>query len=353
MRLRERALSQQASATFWTPLERRMLRAQLRSLAKTPGLTRMRLRSSAMVTSRTWWEQFSMPQWPRIASAKALAERLAGEKYQAVSSRLVHRPVAALRSQVERVTRMPMARYGAQSVPAKVPARSKVWTMRSSCRLRPLSWLLAVSRTGSWPAVSRNRSIKPGWFSFTCASRSLPVFNAASNVFLTVHGVEREQAAGQAELHDERLCRRDLVAFVRHRKMAEDDLVVDGEGAEQMGRLPVGEGVEAAPKGLAVDRHDGRSSLLRLPTQRRRMAAHRPLDRLRVELLQDVADRAVGRRPAQGDGRKGRVQLRQMDCDEAIHPPVRRRSGQHRQDRVQHHRHMRVHLPLATARIGA
>src|SRR5271155_471786 len=321
MRLRERALSQQASATFWTPLERRMLRAQLRSLAKTPGLTRMRLRSSAMVTSRTWWEQFSMPQWPRIASAKALAERLAEETYQAVSSRLVHRPVEALRSQVERVTRMPVARYDAQSVLAKAPARSKVWTMRSSCRLRPLSRVVAVSTTGSWPAVSRSRSIKPGWFSFTCASRSLPVFNAASNVFLAVHGVECEQAAGQAELHDERLRRRDLVAFVRYRQMAENDLVVDGEGAEQMHRFPVGKGVEAAPQGLAVDRHDGRSSL-QLRAQRRRMAAHRPLDRLRVEFLQDVADRAVGRRPAQGDGRKGRVQLCQMDRDEAIYAPI-------------------------------
>src|SRR5271155_662918 len=86
MRLRERALSQQASATFWTPLERRMLRAQLRSLAKTPGLTRMRLRSSAMVTSRTWWEPHESPHF----FTTALAALGAGFVEDLVQSKLEH-----------------------------------------------------------------------------------------------------------------------------------------------------------------------------------------------------------------------------------------------------------------------
>lgn len=41
-----------------------------------PGLTRMRLASSARVTSRTQWFWFSMAQWLRMALAKVLAGSL-------------------------------------------------------------------------------------------------------------------------------------------------------------------------------------------------------------------------------------------------------------------------------------
>src|SRR4051812_13598610 len=52
-----------------------MLSAKERKRAKAPGRRRMRLASSPSVRSRTWWLRFSMPQWPRMAPAQALASR--------------------------------------------------------------------------------------------------------------------------------------------------------------------------------------------------------------------------------------------------------------------------------------
>ena len=51
----------------------RMLKAKLRRRANTPGLVRMRERSSPKVTSRLWWEVFSMLQCARTASAARVA----------------------------------------------------------------------------------------------------------------------------------------------------------------------------------------------------------------------------------------------------------------------------------------
>ena len=51
--LMSRAFRQRASAMFFSPFARRMLRAKLRALAKMPGFIRMRLASSSIETSRT------------------------------------------------------------------------------------------------------------------------------------------------------------------------------------------------------------------------------------------------------------------------------------------------------------
>ena len=47
------AFLHKASAMFFSPLARRMLRAKLRALAKIPGFVRIRLASSSIETSRT------------------------------------------------------------------------------------------------------------------------------------------------------------------------------------------------------------------------------------------------------------------------------------------------------------
>jgi len=57
-----RAAVQSASAMFVAPLARAILSALLRNRAMMPGLTRMRLASSARVTSRTQWFLFSIAQ---------------------------------------------------------------------------------------------------------------------------------------------------------------------------------------------------------------------------------------------------------------------------------------------------
>src|SRR5215213_8160480 len=77
----------------------------------------------------------------------------------------------------------------------------------------------------------------------------------ASLVFLTVQGVGGEQDAPQAQLSDQRLGRRDLVAL-GDLLMGQDERRLAGEGAEHLRRGLVVEMVEAAAQRLAVQRDD-------------------------------------------------------------------------------------------------
>ena len=86
----------------------------------------------------------------------------------------------------------------------------------------------------------------------------MPVALAISNVFLTVHGVDGEDTAGQAERFDQALHSWDLVRLLLDNRMSQDDPMIDGESAEHMRRLSVSEGIEAAPERLAVDRNEAR-----------------------------------------------------------------------------------------------
>src|SRR3954453_8635428 len=90
----------------------------------------------------------------------------------------------------------------------------------------------------------------------TWASRALPLSRAASKAFLTMEGVGGEQRAGQAQLLDHPLRRRDLVALDVDFTVRQQDRRLRGEGAQRLGRLAVGEVVEAALQGLAVERDD-------------------------------------------------------------------------------------------------
>ena len=63
---------------------------------------------------------------------------------------------------------------------------------------------------------------------------ALPVAAAAAKVFLAVQGVGREQDAAQAQLLDQRLRRRDLVAF-GDLLMREDEGRLAGERAQYLG----------------------------------------------------------------------------------------------------------------------
>src|SRR3954451_4366521 len=65
-------------------------------------------------------------------------------------------------------------------------------------------------------------------------------------VFLTVHDVDREDAAGQAERFDQSLDGWDLVRLLLDDFMSQDDPMIDGESAQHMRRLSVGEGIKAA-----------------------------------------------------------------------------------------------------------
>src|SRR5215213_7136879 len=98
-------------------------------------------------------------------------------------------------------------------------------------------------------------SSKRGWLSFTRTSSALPVAAAMAKVFLAVQGIGGEQDAAQAQLLDQHLDRRDLVAF-DDLLMREDKGRLAGERAQHLGGGLVVQMVEAAPKRLAVQRDD-------------------------------------------------------------------------------------------------
>ena len=87
---------------------------------------------------------------------------------------------------------------------------------------------------------------RPGWFDLTWAISRQRLLAARWKVFLTVHGVDGDDATGQPELADKALDGRDLIGLVVDLDMAKDERVFDVESAHQVGRLLVGEMVVAA-----------------------------------------------------------------------------------------------------------
>src|SRR5665213_486786 len=108
-------------------------------------------------------------------------------------------PVAAERSKVRRVTRMMVLTKGCHSVAAKASPTGKTSTVRSSWRDRPVFRENAVSAGMPLAAMSQTASNRLAWFAFSWTNRWLPVLRAISKVFLTVHGVQGEQAPAQAQ----------------------------------------------------------------------------------------------------------------------------------------------------------
>lgn len=77
--------------------------------------------------------------------------------------------------------------------------------------------------------------------------------------FLTAHGVEGDQAAGQGQAPQQRRDGRDFVGFVVHLDLAEHQVIGLGERADQVdGGLAIGL-VQRAAHGLAVDGDDIRT----------------------------------------------------------------------------------------------
>lgn len=181
---------------------------------------------------------------------------------------------------------------------------------------------------------------------------------ASTKVFLGVHGVESEQATGQAQRRNHLLGGGNLVALLCNRQMAENDLAVGGKGAQHVRRLAVVKSVEAAAQGLTVDRHAGRCHAGRngpLFSQRRkqpgRVLAENPLDLRRIETMQDEPHRRVGWNPPQRYPERG-IQAVKMCTNESMDLTIRPRSGQHRQHREQQDRRQGIDLSLATTGIG-
>src|SRR5215212_1567222 len=267
-----------------------MLSANERSRAKTPGLRRIRLSSSRRTRSRTWWSRFSMPQCARTARPNPSASSRIWLTWYATSRRGRHRPVRVSLHQLRRETR------AAQAIALRHPGGSRPATAKTSTRLcswrpcRPRSTVSCRS-TGSRSAHSRaTASCRPGWLALSRTSKALPVAVAQANVFLAVQGVGGEQDAVQAQLLDQRLGRRDLVAL-GDLLMGQDERALAGEGAEHLRRGLVVEMVEAAPQRLAVQRNEPPPRRGGGVTEMLGVAAEGGLDRGRVERVQQGAQR--------------------------------------------------------------
>ena len=159
----------------------------------------------------------------------------------------------------------------------------------------------------------------------------MPVAAAAAKVFLAVQGVGREQDAVQAQLLDQRLGRRDLVAL-GDLLMGQDERRLAGERAEHLGGGLIVQVVEAAPQRLAVQRDDPPPRCGADVTKMLGVAAEGGLDLGRVERVQEGAQR-VDRWGAAEAGAEGHVQPLAMHADEQADAAVGGGAGQDGQHR--------------------
>src|SRR4051794_41759864 len=116
-----------------------------------------------------------------LANRGAVARALDREK--AVSLRLFHRPVLALRVRTSRVTQTTAAMCGCHSVSATTLAALNTVTVRVSWRERGRSMSVTVSTRG--PEAHRGSIFCPqvGWVSFSLKTICTFAFAAASKGF--------------------------------------------------------------------------------------------------------------------------------------------------------------------------
>ena len=123
-----------------------------------------------------------------------------------------------------------------------------------------------------------------------------------------------------------------------------------GKRAENMRGLAVVEIVEASTQRFAVD--DDVLLPLRgaLLVKDGGMASEHLLDRSYIQLLENDADRGVGRCATPFQTEK-LPQTREMDIDEAVDAPVRVCPGHHRQNGEQNHMRQAIQLAFGPTRV--
>ena len=167
---------------------------------------------------------------------------------------------------------------------------------------------------------------------------------AASNVFLTVHGIGGEDNTGQSQVPDHLLRGRDLVGLVVDLGMRQDDGRGRPEGRQRLGCLAVVDVIEAASQRLAVERDNRLFAHLTLRQQGFRMASERVFKGLGVQRLEHGAQGVHHRRPLQVDPEVVIEVLPTVlqEGDDAAVRPGPAQQGQHRE-----HQQIRQRIPLA------
>ena len=112
-----------------------------------------------------------------------------------------------------------------------------------------------------------------------------------------MHRVGGGDVVSQAQLQQQLLHGGDFVGFFVDFDVREHQPGIDREGAEHLLGLGVAEVVETALQRLAVEGDDARVRALGRAIQVGGVLAKDPFDLLGAELVQDIADRRMRRRP--------------------------------------------------------
>ena len=167
---------------------------------------------------------------------------------------------------------------------------------------------------------------------------------------MAVHGVEGDDAVRDMEFAEQLLRGGDFVGLVRDIDVRQDETGFDLEGVQYLGRLAVGEIVEASSECLAIDRDD---TLRRVGhgAQTSGVLAENLLDRLGFKALEDVSNRGMGggAPPVQTEGG---VQSAAVHLDEGDDGTIGIAAGDDSKDREQQDMLQLVELTLSPARVG-
>src|SRR3974390_190133 len=133
--------------------------------------------------------------------------------------------------------------------------------------------------------------------------------------------------------------------------MREYDLMVDGEGAEHMRGLAVGESVETLPQRLSVDGDEAGRRGGTGAVETFRMTTKRLLEFIGVELLHNPAHGGVGWRSTQRSVRESRIEQGKPDADQGMNLPIRPSAAQHGEDRKEDYADLVVYFPFGATPI--
>ena len=111
---------------------------------------------------------------------------------------------------------------------------------------------------------------------------------------MAVHGVEGDDAMRDMKFAEQLLRGGDFVGLVRDIDVRHDETGFDLEGVQHLGRLAVGEIVEASSERLAIDRDDTSRRIGNGVAQTGGVLAENLLDGLGFKALENVSNRGMG-----------------------------------------------------------
>ena len=112
-----------------------------------------------------------------------------------------------------------------------------------------------------------------------------------------MHGIKGDDAVRDMEFAEQLLRGGDFVGLFRDIDVCQDETGFDVEGVQHLGRLAIGEIVEASSECLAVDRDDTLRRIGCGVPQASGVLTKNLFDRLHIEALKDVSNRGMRRGP--------------------------------------------------------